>query len=181
MTAAPALRFMWLEALVSSPVLKTKTGAIRTGLALAAFYYNEEKGMAWPSRKELARRLNSAPERVSEWLGVLHGAGAIHLQKKGPLAPLFGQAADPRSLIIRLDFQWAHAVIVAKNSAAKLQGKSVPKKKRSVTRLVTESMTRPVTYVDDEARHTNPPTFIQIDPEKEQDRLEPETRRRAVP
>jgi len=171
---------MWLEALISSPALKAKPGAIRTGLALAAFYYNEEKGMAWPSRKELAKRLNSAPERVSEWLSELREVGAIHLQKKGLLAPLFGQAADPRSLIIRLDFQWAQAVIEAKNSATKLQGKSVPKKKRSVTRLVTESVTKPVTYISDEARHTNPPTFIQIDPEKEQDRLEPETRRRAV-
>lgn len=164
MSDRPLNKFDWIEALVSSPAFKTKCGAIRTGTALAICYFNEQQGMAWPSRAELAQRLNSAPERVSEWISELREAGALITRQQGKLASELRKSSDPRSLVYVLNMEWAERILDRKSKGKGLQGKAVPRG-RKVTRPVTEPMTRPVTVLGDEARHTDK-EGIQIETER---------------
>lgn len=157
-------RFDWVEALLSTPELKKKPGAVRVGVALAVHYYNEEKGLAWPSRAELARKINSAPQSVSLWLSDLRDAGAIRTDTQ---ARAFGgflkrKSADPRSLFYRLDFDWAVAVLEAKKSDDGLRGEPV----RKVTKTVTDRVTKTVTDIGHEDRYTEPLTSNQREPDK---------------
>ena len=118
MTERPELtKYDWHKAVTRFKGTSQQASVLRTG-ALICHYFNQEIGLAWPTRQTLALELDIHETRVSSAIATLQKSGALQVVKFADLSAKIRAVTGNRSgngQAYRLNMQWAQTVLDYEN------------------------------------------------------------------